>query len=110
MNGGTCVEHCKDPKEKFTCKCPNTHCGNICGEKISSCIDVFKGAASGAIPANGTYIITRSDNKTTVPVYCAFDSPNQAWTLIESFSLVNNEILKTKAFHQNYPRKQLSPN
>jgi hypothetical protein len=77
---------------------------------MSSCIDVFRGTVAGTLPANGTYIITRSDTKTNLPVYCAFDSLNQAWTLIESFSLVNNEILKAKAFHQNYPRKQISPN
>jgi hypothetical protein len=108
MNGGTCVEHCDNPKEKFTCKCPNTHCGKVCEKKISSCSDVFKGAAAGTIPSNGIYIITRSDTNTTVSVYCSFDSKN-AWTLIESFSLQNLGTYHTKAFHQDLPRSVNSP-
>ncbi|XP_031550177.1 uncharacterized protein LOC116287636 isoform X1 [Actinia tenebrosa] len=110
MNGGTCVEHCETPKVKFSCKCPNTIGGKTCEMKIKSCIDVLKGTAPGTMPANGTYIITRSDNKTTVPVYCAFESPNQTWTLIESFSLQNNYVFNNKAFHQNHPRNQESHN
>ncbi|XP_031564285.1 uncharacterized protein LOC116299707 [Actinia tenebrosa] len=109
LNGGTSVEHCEKPKVKFSCKYPATYKGNICEKReFSSCIDVFNGTAPGTIPANGTYIITRSDTKTTVPVYCAFESPNQAWTVIESFSLQNKDYFKNQGLHQDYPKNQES--
>ncbi|KAK3728954.1 hypothetical protein QZH41_016808 [Actinostola sp. cb2023] len=108
MNGGTCVDHCHTPKHKFTCTCPSTHVGRVCEKKISSCMDVM--VAASTVPSKGVYRITRSDTNTVVPVYCAFASPNQAWTLIESFSLENNHIFQKKAFHQDIPKSVATPN
>ncbi|KAK3752265.1 hypothetical protein QZH41_002642, partial [Actinostola sp. cb2023] len=109
MNGGTCVEHCHTPKKKFTCTCPKLYWGKVCEKiNISSCMDVM--VAASTVPSNGVYRITRSDNNKVVPVYCAFKSPNQAWTLIESFSLENNLIFQSKAFHQDFPRSDVTPN
>jgi len=109
MNGGTCVEHCHTPKKKFTCSCPKLYWGKVCEKiNISSCMDVM--VAASTVPSNGVYRITRSENNTVVPVYCAFKSPNQAWTLIESFSLENNLIFQSKAFHQDFPRSDVTPN
>jgi hypothetical protein len=113
MNGGSCVEQCENPKEKFKCECPAKYSGKVCQERKynNSCIDILKTSyPPGAIPANGRYAIIRTDTKTTLPVYCAFDSPNQAWTLIESFSLANNYLFKREPFHKDYPRNNLVAN
>jgi hypothetical protein len=112
MNGGTCVEHCNDPIEKFTCKCPITHFGKVCQIKTGhSCIDVLKNSlVHGILPSNGIYNIIRIDTNVILTWYCAFVSSNQAWTLIESFSLANNDIFTKKVYYQNYPVNELLPN
>jgi len=123
MNGGTCVEHCHTPKKKFTCKCPHLFTGKICAEQgvYESCLDVLKGAPVGTTSPNGNYTIQRdTDGNYTVikrknrykNIYCDFKSPNQAWTLIESFSLAvnNNGWFKIKAFHQSASKNHQDPN
>lgn len=90
---------------KFKCQCPNSHTGNVCQKPISSCKDVLA-SSQNSLPRNGVYTITRKD----VRVYCAFTAPNQAWTLIESFSLENNKIYySSKPLNQDWPRNQHSP-
>jgi len=91
MNGGTCVEHCHTPKQKFTWTCPSAHVGTVCENKLTSWVDVLQAVAVGQTPPNGVYNVSRAINgkMDIFPLYCAFSSPNNAWTLIESFSLAN---------------------
>ncbi|KAK3744574.1 hypothetical protein QZH41_013483, partial [Actinostola sp. cb2023] len=111
MNGGTCVEHCHTPKQKFTCNCTQPFTGKICKQMVyESCVDVLKGARIGTTPPNGNYTI-KQDTYLYKTVYCDFNSPNQAWTLFESFSLaMNTEFFKVKAFHQDAKRNDEAPN
>ncbi|XP_020892493.1 uncharacterized protein LOC110231784 [Exaiptasia diaphana] len=108
MNGGTCVEHCNSPKNKFTCICQKWHHGKICEKTISSCMDVR--SASSMIPKDGVYELKRFDNRAIIPVYCAFqDDPRQAWTLIESFSR-NQSLFKGTPFYiGNTQNRNLPP-
>ncbi|KXJ15374.1 uncharacterized protein LOC110237396 [Exaiptasia diaphana] len=113
INGAKCIELCKDPKVKFKCQCPNSRTGKVCQKTISSCKDVL--ASSNSLPVNGVYSITRKDTRAVVQVYCAFTAPNQAWTLIESFSLDMNRMSLSmayynKAFNQDWARNQHSHN
>jgi len=112
MNGGTCVEHCHTPKKKFTCKCSHPFTGKICEQVYESCLDVLKGAPVGTTPPNENYTIKRGDEDQYRKLYCDFKSPNQAWTLIESFSLAenNNGWFKIKAFHQSGSQNHQHPN
>ena len=108
MNGGTCVELCDTPKEKFYCKCPPPFTGKLCEKGALSCLDFLDAAPIGTTLPSGNYTIRfRSGVRT---VFCDFIDANQAWILIESFSRENNMAYKTKAFHQNNARSQLSPN
>jgi len=109
MNGGTCVDHCHAPKHKFTCTCPKLYRGKVCEKQYkTSCLDVMKSAPPGTIPANGNYTIMRDDVYKTRVVYCAFVSPNQAWTLLESYSLANKHLFSKQSFYQNLPMKKNS--
>lgn len=100
MNGGTCIEHCETPKKKFSCKCKDKFYGKVCEqEKYSSCLDVLK--SSSSTPNNGLYTIHREDTDETKLFYCAFNSPNEAWTLLESFSRSANSFQKV-TFGQAY--------
>ncbi|KAK3707603.1 hypothetical protein QZH41_017866, partial [Actinostola sp. cb2023] len=111
MNGGTCVEHCHTPKHKFTCTCPKLYWGKVCEKKLTSCVDVLQAVAVGQTPQNGVYNVYRVINgKTDIfPLYCAFSSPNNAWTLIESFSRANKDKFKTKPFYKTNYYNNYSP-
>ncbi|KXJ17614.1 uncharacterized protein LOC110233554 [Exaiptasia diaphana] len=99
-NGGTCVEQCTSPKEKFACRCPLGFKGKICEKSPSSCMDIL--IASTTTPKKDVYRIQRDDKRNYIQVYCAFED-NKAWTLIESFSRENKEF-KNKPFSIDYGR------
>ena len=102
LNGGTCIEHCSTPKKKFTCTCPAMATGKVCENRIYySCMNVLQMSENGNIPANGRYRLT-SPQGSSFEIYCAFVAPNQAWTLIESFSLENKGFTAAIAFHQSF--------
>jgi len=108
LNGGTCTEYCESPKTKFTCKCPSPFYGNICEIRLfDSCVDVLRFYEN--IPPDRVYTITRPDNNNTIPLYCSFVSPNQAWTLIESFALSNNGDFKNKPFNNDFGSNKNEP-
>ena len=109
MNGGTCIELCGTPKEKFKCFCGPTYSGKMCKTQlpIYSCLDILKVAPTGTTPPNGIYEMIDHKNAFR-KVYCAFVGSKQAWTLIESFSR-DNAFLKNKAFHQKAGRNHNTP-
>ncbi|XP_020892490.1 uncharacterized protein LOC110231781 [Exaiptasia diaphana] len=110
MNGGTCKELCRTPKEKFTCECGNRFRGNVCETQIySSCKDVVT-RLSPKKSLKGVYFIRRTDSKNIIRIYCHFaKNKNRYWTLIESFSLKNNYLFKAKPFYANYSINQDRP-
>ncbi|XP_031550207.1 uncharacterized protein LOC116287660 [Actinia tenebrosa] len=111
-NGGTCVEHCVNSKEKFSCTCNSYYYGKVC-EKMrpyNSCMDVLNAYTSaGKMPRNGAYRIARSDNLAFQSFYCAFEGANKAWTLIESFALANKGLYAKKDFLTNFFRNNDFP-
>jgi len=107
MNGGTCIERCLTPKEKFICKCPRGYIGKLCETLITSCMDVL--VTSKSFPNDGVYYLERSDNSKIIPVFCSFEQPNRAWVLIESFSLGNNNEFKELPFYKNETKNSDHP-
>lgn len=112
QNGGTCKEHCHDPKLKFSCECTKTSWGTVCEKNVaSSCLDVFRGklAKNESVPEDGVYNILHSDG-TVLPLYCAFNSSSKrAWTLIESLSFANRADFSKVLFYSATPINHLSP-
>jgi len=72
-------------------------------------MDILRNAHGTATPTNGKYTIYRSDNDRPRNVYCDFTTPNQTWTLIESFKLALNGDYQNKAFFQDFTRNANSP-
>lgn len=109
QNGGACVQCCSSPKEKFVCHCKEPFHGKMCENKnVSSCLDILRGSPKGVTPPNGIYEVDHSDTKKKV--FCDFTTPNQAWTLIESFRFDLNHLFKLYAFHQGHSQNTSSPN
>ncbi|XP_032230694.1 uncharacterized protein LOC116614147 [Nematostella vectensis] len=85
-NGGTCTEHCEDPKKKFSCTCPSTCTGKRC-EKCGiykSCRDhLIAYRQLGQEISDGVYKI--QTGYLIFPVYCVFEA-TRVWTLLESFA------------------------
>jgi len=66
--------------------------------------------SSPTIPQDGVYLINRTDiENNQFPVFCDFEAPNRAWTLIETFSLENNADFKDKPFTILYRVNQQKP-
>jgi len=107
MNGGTCIERCLSPKEKFSCKCPQGYFGKLCETKLQTCLDVL--IASKSFPKDDVYLLLRGSNERIIEVYCSFERPNRAWVLIESFSQTSNSIFQKSPFYKNNPQNSKSP-
>lgn len=99
QNEGSCIEHCKSPKEKFTCLCPNGYYGKVCENEFHSCKDIL--LFHKTLPKDGVYQLRNKQSNRLISVYCAFNAPNQAWALIESFSLENN-FFKSSPFFETF--------
>jgi len=109
LNGGTCTEHCQSPKKKFTCKCRPGYQGSVCEVKdLTSCTDL-RTSGDGSVPESKVYTIKRFANDSGFHVYCDFTDPNRTWTLIESFSLANNNIFMGKSFASDFPHNVHDP-
>lgn len=66
--------------------------------------------SKNVLPSDGKYYIIKAN--TLIQVFCDFVSPNQAWTLIESFSRLSYKTYRfwNKAFHDDNPIERQSPN
>ena len=91
QNGGTCRETCDEGGLRFTCSCANNYTGKYCDKQNSrkTCHEV----RSQGLTKSGVYLLeTGNPNMPSRSHFCDFDSENgSSWTLIESFSLENND-------------------
>ncbi|XP_028519531.1 uncharacterized protein LOC114576660 [Exaiptasia diaphana] len=111
-NGGTCVEHCISPKKKFSCTCTLNYHGIVCDKThvFTSCLDVLRyHTPKGSHPKNGKYYMHLPGLRNRL-VFCAFESKNRAWTLVESYSISKIDIYRAMVFHQFIARNHNNPN
>ncbi|XP_032238903.2 uncharacterized protein LOC5513485 [Nematostella vectensis] len=111
LNGGTCVEHCEDPKKKFSCACTTSCSGRTCERcgTYRSCRDHHVTYRElGQEIADGVYQIQTEDGK-SFPVFCAFEG-DTAWVLLESFSLENKQTFMTLSFMEDNAFSEDTPN
>ena len=107
-NGGTCTELCHHAKQKFNCTCAIGYVGKFCEKKIpTSCKELQLEAKK---PKNSTvYTLYDPASKSFYQTFCDLISENGfLWTLLESFSLANNNHFKAQAFFKDYPVNQNS--
>ncbi|XP_020894485.1 uncharacterized protein LOC114574249 [Exaiptasia diaphana] len=109
MNGGTCVERCHSPLEKFTCECQNRYTGRVCEKRITECFDIRKYASPSYVERSKIFVLARSDNGQEISVYCSIFA-NSSWTLVESFAFVNNLHYRSKAFFDEASQTPTAPN
>ncbi|XP_001630438.2 uncharacterized protein LOC5509929 isoform X2 [Nematostella vectensis] len=110
LNGGKCTEQCNHPKAKFACACPSHTTGRFCQHFTpKSCFDFYKAPKATSKPARGVYTVFKKDNITQFKVYCDFTSPKKAWTLIESYAYKYISEFKRKAFLEDYPINEATP-
>ena len=97
--GGTCKEICDPTTVKFNCTCPADYTGRWCENNPRSCKDL---ATNGA-KISGMHFLYDSQNN-LFPVHCDFVSEaGYVWTLIQSFSLANNDQFKDYRFGVDHP-------
>ena len=107
-NGGTCTELCHHAKQKFNCTCAIGYVGKFCEKKSPiSC----KQLQLKAKKAKNSTVYTLYDpaSKSFFQTFCDLTSEKGfVWTLLESFSLANNNDFKTQSFSKDYPVRQNS--
>ena len=116
FNGGTCLPPLPSSKKRFRCQCPDgfegEHCdvcnpgygGPHCDKPIRSCRGYDNGSR-----ISGNYTMLDVNNN-TFQVFCDFDkNATITWTLIQSYSLHNNEIFKSSSFNEDSPHNQNNP-
>ena len=104
LNSGQCSELCDNPKLKFNCTCAKGYIGKLCGIKPRSCKDYINSKT------NGKYVVFDKDGN-KLNVFCDFLSEKGfSLTLVESFSLDNNYLIKAAAFFKDKPLNGNSPN
>ena len=107
-NGGTCTELCHHAKQKFNCTCAIGYVGKFCEKKSpTSCKQLQVDAKK---PKNSTvYTLYDPASKSFYQTFCDLTSENGfVWTLLESFSLANNNHFKGQSFLKDYPVNQNS--
>ena len=107
-NGGTCTELCHHAKQKFNCTCAIGYVGKFCEKKSpTSCKQLQLQAKK---PKNSTvYTLYDPASKSFFQTFCDLTSENGfVWTLLESFSLANNNYFRAQPFFQDYPVNQNS--
>ncbi|KAL9951374.1 hypothetical protein ACROYT_G044027 [Oculina patagonica] len=101
FNGGTCEEICDPTTVRFNCTCPDDYTGQRC-ERIKhprSCTDLV----TNGVKISGMYNVYDSQNN-PFQVFCDFDSEvDFVWTLVQSFSLGNNNQFTEKRFGVDFP-------
>ncbi|XP_067026117.1 uncharacterized protein [Acropora muricata] len=108
FNGGTCTELCHHAKQKFNCTCAKGFFGKLCEKKIpTSCKQLQLEAKK---PKNSTlYTLYDPGSKSFYQTFCDLTSENGfVWTLLESFSLANNNHFKAQPLEKDYPVNQNS--
>ena len=104
LNNGQCTELCDNPKLKFNCTCAQGFTGKLCQIKVRYCKDYINSKT------NGKYVVFDKDGN-KLNVFCDFLSEKGfSWTLVESFSLENNYLIKDAAFFKDKPQNGNSPN
>ncbi|XP_067028479.1 uncharacterized protein [Acropora muricata] len=107
-NGGTCTELCNHAKQKFNCTCAKGFFGKMCEKKsLTSCKQLQLEAKK---PKNST-VCTLYDpaSKSFYQTFCDLTSETGfVWTLIESFSLADNNDFKNQPFLRDHPVNQNS--
>ena len=104
LNSGQCTELYDNPKLKFNCTCAEGYTGKLCQVKSRSCKDYINNRRNGHF-----VVFDREGNKLTV--YCDFLSEKGlAWTLVELFSLTNNNLVKIASFLKDKPINENNPN
>ena len=107
-NGGTCTELCHHANQKFNCTCANGFFGAFCEKKSpKSCKQLQLQAKK---PKRSTvYTLYDPAGKSFYQTFCDFTSETGfVWTLLESFSLINNNDFMTQTFNRDYAVKQNS--
>ena len=107
-NGGTCNEQCHHAKQKFNCTCALGYVGRLYEKKSpTSCKQLQLEAKK---PKNSTvYTLYDPESKSFYQTFCDLTSETGfVWTLLESFSLANNNHFKAQAFMKDYPVSQNS--
>ncbi|XP_015768763.1 PREDICTED: uncharacterized protein LOC107347386 isoform X2 [Acropora digitifera] len=106
-NGATCTELCHHAKQKFNCTCANGFFGKFCEKSLLSCKHLQLQAEK---PKRSTvYTLYDPASKSFYQTFCDFTSENGfVWTLLESFSLANNNHFKAQPFFKDYPVNQNS--
>ena len=107
-NGGTCTELCSHAKQKFNCTCANGYVGKFCEKKSpTSCKQLQLEAKK---PKNSTvYTLYDPASKSFYQTFCDLTSENGfVWTLLESFSLADNNDFNSQPFSKDHPVNQNS--
>ncbi|XP_067026525.1 uncharacterized protein [Acropora muricata] len=102
-NGGTCTERCNHAKQKFNCTCAIGYVGKFCKKKSpTSCKQLQLEAKKRK---NSTvYTLYDPAGKSFYQTFCDLTSENGfVWTLLESFSLANNNHFQAQPFYKDYP-------
>ena len=97
QHDGTCREVCDVNNRRFQCTCPPGVTGHRCQfPSPRSCKDI---TVVHQKATNGIYNIF-DEQSISFSDYCDFGSePGVAWTLIQSHSLQNNDVFKSKAVY-----------
>ena len=106
LNGGTCIELCHHAKQKFNCTRAIGHVGKFCEKKSpTSCKQLQLQAKK---PKNSTVnALYDPASKSFYQTFCDLTSETGfVWTLLESFSLANNNHFKAQPFSKDYPVNQ----
>ena len=117
LNGGTCLPPLLSSEKRFRCNCPDNfegdrcehacisgYTGKHCDQKIRSC----RGYGNGT-RVSGNYTVF-DDNNSTFEVFCDFDrNTSMSWTLIQSYTLDNNDVFTKKSLIYDYPQNQKNP-
>ena len=109
LNGGTCLSPLPSSKTRFRCQCPDgfegERCdvcnpgygGPHCDQPIRSCRGFGKRSRVA-----GNYTVLDVKNN-TFEVFCDFDRNSyMTWTLIQSYSIKNNEVFYRKSLYSSY--------
>ena len=104
-HGGTCTELCDHAKHKFNCTCSKGYYGKLC-EKKRATLCKEKLSTNRRYPS-GVYYLFDHKTSSSYKAYCDFTSEDGfVWTIVESFSLANNNMFTNKSFHKDYPVSQ----
>lgn len=101
LNGATCTELCQDAKHKFKCSCAPGYVGKFCQKRRTSCKEQLLMDKKSSSQA---YWLFDPTSNSWYETFCDFTTENGfVWTLIESFSLFNNQNFADKSFYKDYP-------